>query len=113
MTKKTLPIAAQVAHHEALSYPMEELVSSGLLWLINSTVFWPRGFALALEDERVPGQTGPDAHKIAGFLILGDGSEPIISSEEEISQRRFEAVEDLFAKLRHEGVQARLKGTAL
>lgn len=47
--------------------PWEDLRSTGLLWLINSTVFHPRGFALAF--------TMQDG-KPTGWKLLGDGSEP-------------------------------------
>lgn len=47
--------------------PIEELRSTGLLWLINRVVFHPRGYALALihQDERV-----------IGWDLLGDGTQP-------------------------------------
>lgn len=41
-----------------------DLRASGLLWLINATVFHPRGFALAIDTE-----TG-------AFSLLGNGCEP-------------------------------------
>lgn len=45
-----------------------ELRSTGLLWLINSTVFHPRGFALALHFD--------DDGNCTGWSMMGDGSEP-------------------------------------
>lgn len=45
----------------------EELRTHGLLWLINTTVFHPRGYALALQL-----QDGV----ATGWRLLGDGSEP-------------------------------------
>lgn len=45
--------------------PFSELRDSGLLWLINRTVFHPRGFALALV-----GYGGT-----AGWRLHGDGTE--------------------------------------
>lgn len=39
-----------------------DLVSSGLLWLINRVVFHPRGFALGVDDR-------------GAFRVLGDGTE--------------------------------------
>lgn len=48
--------------------PLKDLSTSGLLWLINRTVFHPRGFALGL----VLGETGT----ATGWMLLGDGSEP-------------------------------------
>jgi hypothetical protein len=47
--------------------PFAELRDSGLLWLINATVFHPRGYALAL--------TVHDGEAV-GWNLLGDGSEP-------------------------------------
>jgi hypothetical protein len=40
------------------------LQKDGLLWLINRTVFHPRGYALGYDPET------------AAFLLLGDGREP-------------------------------------
>lgn len=51
-----------------LKRDMRELSSSGLLWLINTSVFWPRGFSLALTFE--------DDGSFAGWELLGDGSQP-------------------------------------
>jgi hypothetical protein len=45
----------------------EDLRSTGLLWLINTTALHPRGFALGLI--RRDGE-------IVGWKLLGDGSEP-------------------------------------
>lgn len=53
--------------------PLEELRSSGLLWLINKVVFHPRGFALVLVVD------GPDVdgrEEVVGWDLDGDGSEP-------------------------------------
>jgi hypothetical protein len=55
--------------------PFEELPSSGLLWLINSVVFHPRGYALGLH--RVDG-------KITGWCLLGDGTEAWRFEDEDI-----------------------------
>lgn len=62
--------------------PLEELSPSGLLWLINRTVFHPRGFALALVQRN---------GKVIGWNLLGDGSEVWrFETDEDV---RFEAVE--------------------
>jgi hypothetical protein len=53
---------------QATARPLDELRSSGLLWLINATVFHPRGLALALITN--------DAGMIVGWRLLGDGREP-------------------------------------
>jgi hypothetical protein len=62
--------------------PLSELRDSGLLWLINRTVFHPRGLALAL----VAGEDGA----IAGWQLIGDGSEPMWFAPEDEA--------DLFAR---------------
>lgn len=48
--------------------PIEDLRETGLLWLINRTVFHPRGFALALTFEKEGGA-------LLGWELLGDGTE--------------------------------------
>jgi len=47
--------------------PFSDLRSSGLLWLINATVFHPRGYALALHFD--------DEGNAVGWSLMGDGSE--------------------------------------
>lgn len=47
--------------------PFSELSDSGLLWLINATVFHPRGYALTL--------TVKDGQAL-GWKLQGDGTEP-------------------------------------
>jgi hypothetical protein len=47
--------------------PWSEISDSGLLWLINTTVFHPRGYALAIHF---------DSDGVAtGWSIMGDGLE--------------------------------------
>ena len=48
--------------------PFAELRDEGLLWLINTTVFHPRGYALAMHFD-------DDGHA-TGWSLVGDGSEP-------------------------------------
>ncbi|MHC3474663.1 hypothetical protein ACYF6T_39040 [Streptomyces sp. 7R007] len=55
--------------------PWMELKESGLLWLINRTVFHPRGLAL--------GVAYTDDGEVIGWTLLGDGSEPIHFSPED------------------------------
>ena len=62
--------------------PLSELRDSGLLWLINRTVFHPRGVALALETD--------EAGVIVGWQLIGDGSEPMWFAPEDEA--------DLFAR---------------
>ncbi|HEY3484293.1 MAG TPA: hypothetical protein VGK49_02865 [Ilumatobacteraceae bacterium] len=53
----------------------EELRSTGLLWLINATVFHPRGYALGLQRNLVTGE-------IIGWALEGDGTEPWAFTDE-------------------------------
>lgn len=58
--------------------PLGELTSSGLLWLINTTVFHPRGYAMQLHL---------DAHGDAtGWSLIGDGKEPFMFAQGEDRQ---------------------------
>lgn len=72
--------------------PFSELSDSGLLWLINATVFHPRGFALAL--------VGDQNGKITGWELLGDGSEPWVYDG--ARPERFAAAEQTLARVRSE-----------
>lgn len=47
---------------------IEEFRTSGLLWLVNRSVFHPRGFALAFHYD--------DDGDFTGWSLLGDGSQP-------------------------------------
>lgn len=47
--------------------PFADLRETGMLWLVNRTVFHPRGFALALAID--------DAGKAIGWELHGDGRE--------------------------------------
>ena len=49
--------------------PFADLRPTGLLWLINVTVFHPRGYALALHFEDAEHQV------CTGWSLMGDGSE--------------------------------------
>lgn len=48
--------------------PFADLRSTGLLWLVNTTVFHPRGYSLgiALDDDG----------NATGWTLYGDGTEP-------------------------------------
>lgn len=47
----------------------DDFRASGLLWLINRTVFHPRGFALGFVRD-------DEAGEVTGWELLGDGAEP-------------------------------------
>lgn len=66
-------------------YPLEELHERGVLWAINSTLFWPRGYSLQLNL----GKEG----EVHGWWIAGTGAEPWLPSSEEMATKRFEAFE--------------------
>ena len=57
--------------------PFEELRDEGLLWLINATVFHPRGYALAMHHD--------DKGHATGWSIVGDGAERWTYAEEQIT----------------------------
>lgn len=61
-----------------------DFVDDGILWLVNTSVFWPRGFALAVSGE-------------GGLVLIGDGREPIVTADPTL---KFEAVEAVLARLR-------------
>ena len=48
--------------------PFSEFQEDGLLWLVNVSVFHPRGYALTFHKD--------DDGIIAGWSLQGDGSEP-------------------------------------
>lgn len=48
--------------------PFEDLRTTGLLWLINTTVFHPRGYALGLDLDA--------DGKAISWTLMGDGEEP-------------------------------------
>ena len=54
--------------------PFSELWSSGLLWLINTSVLHPRGYALVIHVD--------DEGQATGWSIAGDGSERWAFSEQ-------------------------------
>jgi hypothetical protein len=53
--------------------PFSELRDEGLLWLINVSVFHPRGFALAVHLD--------DFDNVTGWSLLGDGSEAWVMAD--------------------------------
>lgn len=81
------PLAQHVADSHDPPRPFAELSSSGLLWLINTVVFHPRGYALALAVDR---HTGEQA---AGWTLLGNGTEPWRYEADDVTAERFAAAE--------------------
>jgi hypothetical protein len=73
--------------------PFVELSESGLLWLINRVVFYPRGFALGLAVNK--------AGEVTGWRLAGDGSRPL---QMEGDEPEFERAEEAFAAARADPV---------
>lgn len=72
---------------EKAGRPFSDLRAVGLLWLINTALLHPRGYALALHSD--------DEGNATGWSLLGDGSEPWYFDPSEPSDREFLAVNDL------------------
>jgi len=60
-----------VSEHSEAVHAFDELRSTGLLWLINTSVLHPRGFALALVYKT--NETGE--REPIGWKLVGDGTE--------------------------------------
>jgi hypothetical protein len=73
--------------------PFADLTSSGLLWLINASVFHPRGFALAVN---VNGDG-----EATGWSLLGDGREPWTFGDQR--NEKFAAAEATFRRVKAVG----------
>lgn len=83
------PNIAPPEFHEEEPRPFNELRDTGLLWLINTTVFHPRGYALAFAMD--------DDGNAYGWSIVGDGSTPWqFACDDETRER----LDDLFAKVK-------------
>lgn len=65
--------------------PFEDLRTEGLLWLINTTVFHPRGYALGLVYEN---DDPENLGACLGWELMGDGSESWQFGCDEESQAR-------------------------
>ena len=72
--------------------PFSEIQNSGLLWLINTSLLHPRGFALALVFET---QEGGEP---IGWALYGDGTEPWSFADD--AQEEFRAVQTLLGGAR-------------
>lgn len=70
---------------------LEELRTSGLLWLINTSVFHPRGVSLAL-DYSTDGES-------LGWSIQGDGSEPWVFEDGPELKAKFEQAQATITKM--------------
>jgi hypothetical protein len=68
--------------------PWDELRTTGLLWLINSSVFHPRGYQFGLVYDAVTGAC-------TGWTLDGDGTEPWIFPDDDATRQRFLAVHEM------------------
>lgn len=71
--------------------PLDDLQASGLLWLINRTVFHPRGFSLGIAYSE---------GEVAGWVLQGDGRDPYRFGDDIDEQDLLAAVESEFTALR-------------
>lgn len=71
--------------------PFDELRPTGLLWLINTTVFHPRGYALALHFD--------DVGACTGWSLLGDGSEAWQFADQRVGEAQpgYMTIDECFA----------------
>jgi hypothetical protein len=84
--------------HADRGRPFAELADSGMLWLVNRSVFHPRGFALALHLD--------EAGNATGWSVKGDGAEPwafLMDAEEDA---RFHAASQTLADAKAAGGDA-------
>jgi hypothetical protein len=72
--------------------PIGALREHGLLWLINRTVFHPRGYALSLHA------SDRDGRDVVGWSMQGDGSEPWTFTSE-VDDEQFQRVARFFEGL--------------
>lgn len=58
--------------------PFSAIQAHGLVWLLNTSVFHPRGYAMALEYPADASLADIDAGLVepVGWRLLGDGGEP-------------------------------------
>lgn len=83
--------AGKVVNETAEARDWAELQTTGLLWLINTSLLHPRGYALAIGFD--------DDGNCDGWRIVGDGSTPWQMGCDEQTQamidRRFAAIKEL------------------
>ena len=71
-------------------HPFAELTEHGLLWLINTTVFHPRGMALVVHT---------DGDGVAlGWSIRGNGTE-VFTFDDATAERQFQAFREMIEAL--------------
>lgn len=95
--ESTVPNPTPPPNHRPTSLPFSEMREHGLLWLINATVFHPRGYALAFDVQ--------DDGSVTGWSMLGDGSEPWVYTME-LTDEQFALVAAYFENLPPESPEA-------
>lgn len=78
------------AANKSSGRPWGELRDSGLLWLINATVFHPRGYALAVHRN--------DAGDTTGWSLLGDGAESWTFRDPDDPPEGYVPIDELFRR---------------
>lgn len=76
---------------ETAVHPWDEIRTTGLLWLINTTVFHPRGYALGFHRDA-------DGNAV-GWSLKGDGTEPFIFSDVGLPEGMM-TIDDCFAAVK-------------
>jgi len=71
-------------------FSFEEFRTNGLLWLINTSVFHPRGFAVGFIYD--------DEGNLVGWSINGDGTEPWVFADDADNDACFDSVNEFFGK---------------
>jgi hypothetical protein len=94
--------------------PFNQLSTTGLLWLINRTVFHPRGFALALHYPEASTREEIDAGEAecTGWSLLGDGTE-VWSFTEQVDDECFALVEAFLAATKEANARGDQRGRIL
>lgn len=69
-------------------YDFENFRQFGGLWMLNRTVFHPRGFALAFVY-------GTKREVPIGWTLQGDGTEPWCFGDDAVEHRAFQSFEEL------------------
>lgn len=72
-----------------------DLQEDGILWMINRTIFHPRGFALAITEDKTD------------LVLLGDGQE-VWNYTKEGEDGRFEKFEAMLQRRREMALKTRL-----
>lgn len=68
------------------TFTMEEFRTNGLLWLVNTAVFHPRGLAISFVFD--------DDEKVIGWRVQGDGTEPWYFEKSEAIDASFLAAQE-------------------